>query len=61
MERPDPGLGLKLAVGKEWWVSDHWGIGVAGQFFISRNDDPDATTVKLTTLGGGVAFSATYN
>jgi hypothetical protein len=23
------GFGAKLAIGKEWWVGDHWGLGVA--------------------------------
>jgi hypothetical protein len=25
------GPGLSLVLGKEWWVSDNWGLGVAGQ------------------------------
>jgi hypothetical protein len=28
----DTGFGGQLAAGKEWWVSDHWGLGVAGKF-----------------------------
>lgn len=57
----DIGFGMKLAVGKEWWVSDHWGIGVAGQFFFASNKDQDPSPLKFSTLAGGVAFSATYN
>jgi hypothetical protein len=28
----DMGLALDLTVGKEWWVGDNWGLGVAGGF-----------------------------
>lgn len=57
-----PGFGAKVAVGKEWWVADHWGIGVALQFFLGLNaDQATASGATWTTLGGAVAFSATYN
>ena len=25
------GYGINVAIGKEWWVDDNWGIGIAGQ------------------------------
>jgi hypothetical protein len=57
------GFGAKVAVGKEWWVGDHWGLGVAAQFVFGltpeKNHDPDPPTWK--TFGGGVAVSITYN
>jgi hypothetical protein len=55
------GFGAKLSVGKEWWVGDHWGIGLAGQFFGSWNGTSGNGVGTWTTLAGGVAFSATYN
>lgn len=54
----DWGLGTRLALGKEWWVSDHWGLGLAGHFSFSSNQDGNQT---LTTWSLGLAFSATYN
>ena len=30
-DRKSTGFGAKLAVGKEWWVDDHWRLGVAAQ------------------------------
>lgn len=57
----DTGFGMKLAVGKEWWVGDHWGIGVAGQFFFASNKDKGTNPPTWSTTAGGVAFSATYN
>ncbi len=57
------GLGVNLMVGKEWWVSDDWGLGIAGQFLFTKCPDgasgggnPD---VKSTSIG--LLFSATYN
>ena len=55
------GFGTKVGVGKEWWVGDHWGIGLAGQFFLGINNDTGVNPPTWTTLGGGLAFSATYN
>jgi outer membrane protein with beta-barrel domain len=59
------GVGARLAVGKEWWVSDHWGLGVAAHITLSSNEDSGAaaggSTPTLTTWAAGVAFSATYN
>ncbi|MEI7703473.1 MAG: hypothetical protein WCK73_02625 [Deltaproteobacteria bacterium] len=57
------GFGGKLAVGKEWWVADHWGVGVALQFFVGINADTTNVDsgITWTTLGGAAAISATYN
>jgi len=55
------GFGGKIALGKEWWVGDHWGLGVAGHFLFSINNDQGPNPPTWTTLAGGVAFSATLN
>jgi hypothetical protein len=55
------GVGALLAVGKEWWVSDKWGLGAAGQFRWSSNSDQGTNAPTISTWGLGVAFSATYN
>ena len=55
------GFGAKVGVGKEWWVGDHWGLGLAGQFFLGINQDTGGDPPTWATLGGGLAFSATYN
>jgi hypothetical protein len=59
----DWGFGGRAAVGKEWWVSDHWGLGMAGQVSFSSNPDPAAngSSVTMTTWSAGAMFSATYN
>jgi hypothetical protein len=55
------GIGGRLSLGKEWWVSDHWGLGMAGQLLTSFNTDTGTTSPTVTTLGFGALFSATYN
>ena len=54
----DWGPGGKLALGKEWWVGDHWGLGIAAELLVSFNKqagDP------RTTIAPGLTFSATFN
>ena len=59
----DWGVGTRIAAGKEWWVSDHWGLGVAGHISFSTNQDPvgGGSSNTLTTWTFGATFSATYN
>src|SRR5262249_25783325 len=59
----DWGFGVRGALGKEWWVSDHWGIGAVVHLSYSANGDtaPNGTTPTLATWAFGAAFSATYN
>jgi len=54
----DQGLGFKFAVGKEWWVSRDWGIGVAGFGMFASIPDGEAT---INWSNYGLAFTATYN
>lgn len=55
------GLGVNLLVGKEWWVSDNWGLGVAGNVTIISAKDSDNSDVRWTGASAGVLLSATYN
>jgi hypothetical protein len=55
------GFAIKLAVGKEWWVSDNWGIGLNAQYAHSSNEDSGTNPPTWATNYFGVAFSATYN
>jgi len=61
--RTDTGYGADVMVGKEWWVSDNWGLGIAGQFLYtncpSKTSVPGRPDVKSTSFG--LLFSATYN
>ena len=55
---------IRLALGKEWWVSDNWGLGVGvslmgGQFMEGSDVDGRALTGELSA--GSIFLSATYN
>jgi tetratricopeptide (TPR) repeat protein len=54
------GYGLELLLGKEWWVSDNWGIGAAAQLSLagSPSQDVDGGIVSIST---GLMLSLTYN
>jgi hypothetical protein len=56
----DKGLGTSLMVGKEWWVSRNWGLGMASMFQMasmkSNKIDAHWFTTSLSLL-----FSATFN
>jgi hypothetical protein len=56
------GPGGRLAIGKEWWVSDHWGLGAAAQLSFGFNkDNANAGAPTWTTWAPSLAFSATFN
>jgi len=56
------GFGFQGMVGKEWWVSENWGLGVAGEF-LGAGGMKDKVDSGLTWSGYAfsVVFSATYN
>src|SRR6266496_4226862 len=55
------GFGTRFALGKEWWVGGHWGVGLAGWFAFSFNKESDAGGPTWRTYAGGLAFSSTFN
>jgi hypothetical protein len=56
------GLGVSLMLGKEWWVSRDWGIGIAGQFHLaSMGDSVAGYNTDLRVASFAALFSATYN
>ena len=62
--KSDWGFTFEGQVGKEWWVSDNWGVGVAGQLLLGAMQDhpysnENVPTWQLTALS--VLFTATYN
>jgi hypothetical protein len=60
------GFGFEGLVGKEWWVSDNWGLGAAGQLmlgsmkakgaFVTGGEVPTWSSMAISLL-----LSATYN
>lgn len=59
--KTDFGIGARLAVGKEWWVSDNWGLGLSAHLGLSSNKDQGTDGARFGSWTSGVSFSATYN
>ncbi|HEY7376328.1 MAG TPA: hypothetical protein VIF57_29480, partial [Polyangia bacterium] len=57
----DDGIGFHGVIGKEWWVSQNWGLGIAGEFVGASLKDKDNTGVKWTGTSFSLLFSTTYN
>jgi hypothetical protein len=56
------GFELDLDVGKEWWVGDYWGLGVAARFaYVSIPPADGVSASNFKGLNIGLLFSATYN
>jgi hypothetical protein len=59
-----PGVGLDFDLGKEWWVTGNWGMGFALRFRY-LNMAPANVGLgregRLTSVQGGLMFTATYN
>lgn len=56
----DRGPAIDVAVGKEWWVGDNWGLGVAGSLGYHSVGIPDFSE-NWSGPSFGIRFSATYN
>jgi hypothetical protein len=61
----NPGLSIHAKVGKEWWVSDNWGLGVAagyGWIGAERDESSDADfNGKYSSHKFYVLFNTTFN
>lgn len=59
------GLGAHVKVGKEWWVSDNWGLGVSGGYgFLTAKDKKIAGldyNGRLTSHQLYILFNTTFN
>jgi hypothetical protein len=55
----DSGPALHLGVGKEWWVSRNWGIGVGGELVLGRIRSEGEDDWNVTS--GIVFLSGTFN
>jgi hypothetical protein len=59
-EFTNTGLGLNFMVGKEWWASDEWGLGVAAQLFLASAKDRDGKA-EWSSWALALLFTATHN
>ena len=58
--RSKPGIGGSLVLGKEWWVSANWGLGIAFRVALARTSEID-TDYAWLLYSASALFSATYN
>jgi hypothetical protein len=59
-----PGFGGRVAIGHEWWTTQKWAIGGALQLSFGVNQENDvqgANEPLMTTVGGSLSLSVTYN
>lgn len=59
----DKGFGFQVKVGKEWWVSRRWGLGVALSYSqLNVRNQPENGVVELINSNNfGIYFNATLN
>lgn len=59
----DPGLSLQLKVGKEWWVSKNWGIGLGLTYGMTKVDHQSSGGMqeKLNSNRFGILLNTTFN
>ncbi len=55
------GVAFDFTVGKEWWVSHDWGLGIAGELMVASLKDKNTPGLTWSASGLSVLFSATYN
>jgi hypothetical protein len=54
-------FGFQFRVGKEWWVSANWGLGIAAAYTYASLTDAIDEESEWTVNNIGLTFSATYN
>ena len=55
------GTAFDFMVGKEWWVSRDWGLGIAGELMAASLKDKNVPGLTWSASGLSILFSATYN
>ncbi|MFP2909277.1 outer membrane beta-barrel protein [Pyxidicoccus sp. 3LFB2] len=56
----DLGGTLHLGLGKEWWVSDNWGLGFGAELALGRIPEKDSND-RWNTVNAMLFLSATFN
>ncbi len=60
----DSGWGINAVIGKEWWVSKSWSLGLSGQYFYVVVPDKSINsnaTFDLKARSFGILLSASFN
>ena len=54
------GFGFQLAAGKEWWISENWGLGASVAITYGSVDEDDED-LEMSALAISFMISATFN
>jgi hypothetical protein len=57
-------FGMRTAVGKEWWISPHWAVGLGLQFSFTLPGEVNFGTLaqtKASAMVGALTLGLTYN
>jgi hypothetical protein len=57
----DRGPGLEALLGKEWWVSENWGLGVTAQVILARLAAKGIDDAAFNVVQAALLVSATFN
>jgi hypothetical protein len=61
IDETDTGIGFEAMVGKEWWISQHWGVGGAAEFAGATDmKGHDVSGVTWSAKSFNLVFSASY-
>jgi len=55
---------MRTAIGKEWWISPHWAVGLALQFSFTLPGEVNLGTLaatKASALVAALTLGLTYN
>ena len=55
------GPALEALLGKEWWVSENWGLGVNAQLVLARLPAQGIDDATFNVVQGAILVSATFN
>lgn len=58
----DPGLGLIAKVGKDWWISKNWDLGLSFELgYLRVNTKPDGMTEVVSGLLAELSINVTFH
>jgi hypothetical protein len=57
----DAGIGCSVMLGRDWWVSDEWSVGVSGQFMYLANKGYASRAFSSHTVAFGLLMTATFS
>lgn len=56
------GFSMQIKIGKEWWVSKNWGLGIGVTYSKTQlTDTPNGEQEKLNSNRFGILFNTTFN